>query len=332
MAQSPPSQSRPAENNLEVDAAADTDSAYNQSIGTTSYVSSLSSSIRNYKYENGRRYHAYHEGAYIVPNDEKEQDRMDLVHHIYLLLLGGELFLSPIDEKPQRVLDLGTGTGIWAIQFADEYPSAQVIGNDLSPIQPPWVPPNCVFEIDDFENDWLYQTKFDFIHGRELEGCVANEDRLFSQAFEHLKSGGYFEFAGTVAHFFSDDDTDKKAENCHLFFKNLNLAGNKFGKTFENVRLWKAKMENAGFVDVKETIFKLPIGPWPKDPKLKELGRYQQVQAIQATESYAPALFSRVLGWNSLEIDVLVAKVRNELKDPSVHMYFRVYIVYGRKP
>ncbi|KAL1963768.1 hypothetical protein VTN77DRAFT_7834 [Rasamsonia byssochlamydoides] len=52
-------------------------------------------------------------------------------------------------HQSARILSLGTGTGIWAIQFANEYPSAQVIGTDLSPIQPPWVPPNCVFEIDD---------------------------------------------------------------------------------------------------------------------------------------------------------------------------------------
>lgn len=53
------------------------------------------------------------------PNDEEEQDRMDLVHHIFGLALKGELFLAPIPEKPQRVLDLGTGTGIWAMDFAE---------------------------------------------------------------------------------------------------------------------------------------------------------------------------------------------------------------------
>jgi hypothetical protein len=26
--------------------------------------------------------------------------------------------------------------------FADEYPNAEVIGTDISPIQPSWVPPN----------------------------------------------------------------------------------------------------------------------------------------------------------------------------------------------
>ncbi|KAL1850094.1 hypothetical protein Plec18170_007192 [Paecilomyces lecythidis] len=106
---------------LEVDETSrdETDSLAGESIGSASYLSSLSSSIRNYRYENGRRYHAFHEGAYLVPNDEEEQDRMDLLHHIYRLLLKGELNLAPIGSDPQRVLDIGTGTGIWAIQFAE---------------------------------------------------------------------------------------------------------------------------------------------------------------------------------------------------------------------
>lgn len=44
---------------------------------------------------------------------------MDLVHHLYSLLLGGKLFLAPIPDEPHRILDLGTGTGIWAMDFAE---------------------------------------------------------------------------------------------------------------------------------------------------------------------------------------------------------------------
>jgi methylase of polypeptide subunit release factors len=53
------------------------------------------------------------------------------------LILYGGLACAPIDTIPlHNVLDFATGTGIWAIEFADEYPGANVIGTDLSPIQP----------------------------------------------------------------------------------------------------------------------------------------------------------------------------------------------------
>ena len=61
--------------------------------------------------------------------------------------------------------------------MADQYPSATVIGTDLSPIQPEWVPPNCHFEIDDVSLDWTFPSNhFDFIHIRELFGCIPDWD------------------------------------------------------------------------------------------------------------------------------------------------------------
>lgn len=54
-----------------------------------------------------------------MPNDEEEQDRMDLQHHICLLALKGRLHNSPHLENPQKILDLGTGNGIWAIDCGE---------------------------------------------------------------------------------------------------------------------------------------------------------------------------------------------------------------------
>jgi len=53
------------------------------------------------------------------------------------MLFDGKLALAPVDTIPlHNVLDLATGTGRWAVEFADQYPSAVVVGTDLSPIQP----------------------------------------------------------------------------------------------------------------------------------------------------------------------------------------------------
>ena len=76
----------------------------------------------------------------------------------------------------------------------------------------------------------------------------------------------------------------------------------------------------------------MPIGSWPKDPKLKEIGGVQYFQELQAVDSYTPGVFSRVLGWSEDEIQVFIAKVKKELKDPSIHLYFPTYFVWGRRP
>ncbi|CEJ54314.1 hypothetical protein PMG11_00632 [Penicillium brasilianum] len=309
----------------------DVDSTYPESLGDASYTTSLTSTALNYQYENGRRYHSYHEGEYILPNDEREQDRLDLSHHIYLMLLKGELHAAPI-KNPRRVLDIGTGTGIWAMDFADEHPETEVIGIDLSPIQPSWVPPNCRFEIDDFEQPWSYSQPFDFIHGRELEGAIRDHDTLFQQAYQYLNPNGWLEISTIEVNTYSDDDTHLKATNMLESVVQLHAGSRLFGKDMSSVVTWKEKMEKAGFINVEERVFKLPQSPWPKDPKLKELGRYHQLNMLEAMPTYSYALFTRMLGWDRNRIEALLAGVRHELKDLSNHLYSKVHMVYGQRP
>ncbi|KAF4979156.1 hypothetical protein FZEAL_4584 [Fusarium zealandicum] len=305
-------QEDPRENRLE----ADDNSRESDSTFEGGYLTSLKSSIYSYRYE---------------PNDDEEQNRMDLVHHVYSLMLGGKLHRAPIGEHTQRVLDLGTGTGIWAIDFAE-------------------VPANCVFEVDDFEDQWLYKKPFDYIHARELEGCIANEERFFQQAFENIASGGFIELQAMRGCFMSDDGTSETATNAQRWAEGLLDSSAKFGKPIDCVHLWKDKLSQAGFVDIQQEVrkvsilelfveevvtnhtIKIPIGQWPKDPVLKEVGKYQEMQSLQAIDSYTPRLFDKILGWPMDEIQVLMAQAKKELRDPAIHLYLPVYFIWGKKP
>lgn len=147
---------------------------------------SLSSSVRDYLFENGRRYHRFREGRYNFPNDEAEQDREDMKHACVKMLCQNQLYFAPIDEDNlQNVLDIGTGTGIWAIEFGDLFPSADVLGIDLSPIQPDWVPANVHFVVDDAESDWIYPPDhFDYIHTRHTVMAIKDWPKLYREAKE----------------------------------------------------------------------------------------------------------------------------------------------------
>jgi len=300
---------------------------------TTSYLSSIASNVRRGVVENGRVYPAYGKNMYGMPMDEQELDRNDLQHSKFQLILEGRLFLAPISKSPQKILDLGTGTGIWAIDMADKYPSAEVIGVDIAPVQPIWVPSNCVFELDDVEEDWSFKINtFDFIHAREFLTAIRDWTRLVQQSFDHLKPGGWLQLSGTIPDISSDDNTlpEKSAyvEAGHIFFE----LAHKMGSPLEAPRSWKQIMENNGFVDVTEVIYKIPMGPWAKDKRLKQIGAVERMMLLEGFEAYLLRGYTQILGGDPNILQILLAQARMEISNPRIHSYVFYYVVYGRKP
>ncbi|PGH12432.1 hypothetical protein AJ79_04268 [Helicocarpus griseus UAMH5409] len=297
----------------------------------SAYSASVTSSVLNYQYANGRRYNSYRNGEYLLPNDETEQDRLDIFHHVFLLLLDGKLVRAPV-VKPQQVLDLGTGTGLWAMDYADENPSAQVIGTDLSPIQPSWVSPNVKFYVEDMEQDWAYDEAFDLIHMRQLGGSIKDWNKLLKQCYENLKPGAWVELQEPATWFSCDDDTMSKATASNEYQVLCNEAARKFGKEINVAHKLKQEAIDAGFVDVREEVMKVPIGPWAKDPKLKEIGRYFLELSTMGIEAYTLGFIGKILGWSQAECQVLAAKVKTELRNPRNHIYINTHFISGRKP
>lgn len=51
----------------------------------------------------------------------------DLQHHLFLLSFDGALHLAPLPPQIHNVLDIGTGTGLWATDFGMLIPSLSLI-------------------------------------------------------------------------------------------------------------------------------------------------------------------------------------------------------------
>lgn len=94
------------------------------------------------------------------------------------------------------------------------------------------------------------------------------------------------------------------------------------GMIFDLFPGYKSLLTAAGFSDVHATQEVCPIGTWPKDKRLKEIGRYFRVQFLGgAVDGYSLALFTRFGGWSVAEVEVLLAQVRNEIKGGKMHVY-----------
>ncbi|KAK3322661.1 S-adenosyl-L-methionine-dependent methyltransferase [Apodospora peruviana] len=318
---------------IEADVFSDDDEDGYANSTSTSYLTSIASDIRRGIEENGRIYAAYGMHKAWLPIDDAELDRNDLQHCKFTLLLENRLFLAPIADSPQNILDLGTGSGIWAMDVADTYPSAAVVGVDLAPVQPSMIPPNLHFEIDDVEKDWLYpRNHFDFIHGRELVMAIRDWGRLIRQSYNHLKPGAYLQLSGSVPDFRSDDGTlpeqSAYVEMGKIYFD----MSERVGASGKEPMNWKRYLQEAGFEDVVERVYKIPTNPWPKDPRLKRIGAFELEHFREGIANVFARGYTDILGGDPVYFQVLLAKARQEVADRGMHSWVPFYYVYGRKP
>ncbi|KAK7703478.1 hypothetical protein SLS64_009148 [Diaporthe eres] len=252
--------------------------------------------------ENGRTYVDHETGRYFLPNDPAEQDRLDLQHKAFTIYLGGALYRAPIG-RPEYVLDIATGTGIWAIKFAQEHPQATVIGTDLSMIQPIDVAPNVQFFKEDSEHsDWIHPQPFDYIHLRLAVSCFDDHRTVIRKSFDNMRPGGWIELMDPVFQTLCDDNTLDGTQLQRLN-RIMIEAGLAIGRDLNKPLNYKQWLLDAGFVDVVEE-----VGPGPGKPS-----------------HFLQDVFGGVN---------LITPEKGDDECPMNHLLtqFLSYVVYGRKP
>jgi SAM-dependent methyltransferase len=143
-------------------------------------------------------------------------------------------------------------------EFADRYPSTEVIGTDLSPCQPQWVPPNLRFEIDDAIQPWTWKENyFDFIHIRYLFGAIKDWNTLFKEAYRCCAPGGWVQSGEADITFRSDDGTTELEPVFETYQKLFEDGSQILGNPFFVHDLQQKAFEEAGFTYVKTVDYKV---------------------------------------------------------------------------
>ena len=311
--------------------AADGDAA-----SASSATTSLAPSLATPHVFRGRAYQSYAEGRCPFPAagaDAGERARLELAHAAHVAAMHGRLFYAPLPASLQRILDLGTGTGRWAIEMAERFPSAAVLGNDLAPVPAGHAPPNVAFEVDDVEAAWTHApASFDFVHARALAGAVRDWPRLLGQCRRATRAGGWCEVVDYDAAVHAADDGLPAGSALRTasarFIKALQDQG---AEPSPGPRL-EGWMKAAGFADVRATKIPLPVGAWPADARLREVGAWNLVQIAEHVEGLVNWVFGRLLGESEEAVARLCEELRVELLSSNVRPMFYMYDVYGRVP
>lgn len=76
----------------------------------------------------------------------------------------------------------------------------------------------------------------------------------------------------------------------------------------------------------------IPIGPWAKDPQLKELGKFELIHMQMSVDSHTPALFTRVLNYSNEQASILMEGVKREFRNRDLRLITSYRFITGRKP
>jgi hypothetical protein len=224
----------------------------------------------------------------------------------------------------------------------------QVEGIDLSPIQPLMyapldpsppsshhgltgphsTPANVDFFIDDIRRkEWWHCTQpYDYIHTRMSLGIFPDFREIIQKGYNNLDPGGFMESQEIYPKLYCDDGTMPPTYELLEWTRMQDKAAMKLGTPLRIANKLKTWYEQAGFVDVYEETFAIPINQWARDERFKLLGKFMLYNMVQGVHAWTVEYFVRALGWTAIEVEVYLAHLRNAIADRSVHAYYKVYV------
>ncbi|RYP51811.1 hypothetical protein DL769_010759 [Monosporascus sp. CRB-8-3] len=212
------------------------------------------------------------------------------------------------------------GTGIWAIDFAQQHPKSEVLGIDLNPIEPELpVPPNCRFECGDAQNEWTFAEgkSFDYIHVRSL-GLMMDHHLLLKPVYDHLTPGGWAEFQEWNMKF---ESADRSLEGTQLYRWNclVRKAIQQLGGDTARIMSYKHILPKIGFEEITERKYAVPLTPWAPGKQSKAMGQMNKTNILASMRPMSMAILTKVPGWSISAVEDLLTAARKDLDNAQIH-------------
>lgn len=210
----------------------------------------------------GRRYLA--DAPYALPKDLGETNRLNFQHFLLRQLLQSN-YLAPLTQAPQAILDVGCGTGRWAIEMAAQFPDSNIIGLDKVVPATDTVtlgyginqrPQNFNFVAGDVLQGLAFpNASFDFVHMRLLYSAIPAVRWQFvvSELVRVTRPGGWVELV-------EGGLPPNGGAGMNMLHSLTIEGGNKVGLDMTVGSRLGAYLQNAGMVNVRSRELAVPLG------------------------------------------------------------------------
>ncbi|KAF9565333.1 hypothetical protein EC968_004170 [Mortierella alpina] len=270
--------------------------------------------------DDGRTRHTVESAPYMLPNDLTESDRLDAQHYLVRFIFKGNYNVKLDRDANLKILDVATGTGVWALEMAHEFPKADIYGVDISPIFPAEIKPkNCHFQLCNILDGLPFPDNyFDFIYQRLLVYALtpAQRKQVNTELLRVLKPEGFLQLVESDGIVYNAGPEMEKINQLSL------ETSLRHGVDPREVQTMKTGLKQAGYTGTNSFSLALPVGDW--GGKAGALSR-QNMHGLATIW-----LKGEVGKLDQDSCDKILAKVDQEIEQ--FQSYYKVWLVVGMKP
>lgn len=263
--------------------------------------------------QNTRRYLANSE--YLFPKDHEEEQRLNFQHYVLFHALGNH-YTAPLSFPVRTILDVGTGTGIWAIEMANQCPTSLVVGVDLDEaLFKAQLPNNCLLRAGNVLTGLPFPDQlFDYTHQRLLVMAIpaARWPSVIRELVRVTLPGGWIELV----------ETDIKIERAGPATTQFQALINTLVQ-MEPIRHLGEMLIQEGLQSVETQPIPLALGDW--GGRVGSMLKSDMLAAVQALK--APCFQKELITPEAFE--QMVSTMVPEWE--AYHSFCTVYAAYGKR-